>query len=177
MKKQSQQIQTRDVEGPFDHIRTCICSPLKITFSVGTSQYKVAICPLVSIEPVASDDGWTTESCYTISSGELKCEGKLQEVCNNLLWSFYYLHPSILGRNWSNFILWLTNHPINEASLSKLFVENLYSKIPNRTTGIIEQYYVLCVNLSVSVEDLNSKIGQFKIRLPQSVKIYVWSRI
>ena len=45
--KQSRQIQTRDVEGPFDHIRTCIPSPLKITFSVGTSQYKVAICPLI----------------------------------------------------------------------------------------------------------------------------------
>ena len=45
MKKQSQQIQTRDVEGPFDHIRTCVCSPLKITFSVGTLQYKVAIGP------------------------------------------------------------------------------------------------------------------------------------
>ena len=46
MKKQSRQIQTRDVEGPFDHIRTFICSPLKITFSVGTWQYKVAKCPL-----------------------------------------------------------------------------------------------------------------------------------
>ena len=46
MKKQSRQIQTRDVEGPFDHIRTYICSPLKITFSAGTSQYKVTICPL-----------------------------------------------------------------------------------------------------------------------------------
>ena len=40
------QIQTRDVEGPFDHICTCIYSPLEITFSVGTSQYKVAIGPL-----------------------------------------------------------------------------------------------------------------------------------
>ena len=37
-KKRSRQIQTRDIEGPFDHIRTCICSPLKIIFSVGTSQ-------------------------------------------------------------------------------------------------------------------------------------------
>ena len=44
-KKRSQQIQTRNIEGPFDHIRTCICSLLKITFSVGTSQYKVAIRP------------------------------------------------------------------------------------------------------------------------------------
>ena len=35
--EKSQQIQTRDVEGPFDHIRTCICSPSQITFSVGTS--------------------------------------------------------------------------------------------------------------------------------------------
>ena len=48
VKKQSQQIQTRDVEGQFDYIRTCICSPSKITFSIGTSQYKVAICPLSS---------------------------------------------------------------------------------------------------------------------------------
>ena len=47
--KQSRQIQTRDVEGPFGHIRTFICSPLKITFSVGTSQYKVAICPLLCL--------------------------------------------------------------------------------------------------------------------------------
>ena len=45
-KKQSRQIQTRDAEGLFDHIRTCIYSPLKITFSVDTSQYKVAIGPL-----------------------------------------------------------------------------------------------------------------------------------
>ena len=44
--------QSRDVEGPFDHIRTCICSPLKITFSVGTSQYKVAICPLVNPDKI-----------------------------------------------------------------------------------------------------------------------------
>ena len=43
--KTSRRIQTKDAEGPFDHIRTCIRSPLKITFSVGTSQYKVAICP------------------------------------------------------------------------------------------------------------------------------------
>ena len=42
----SREIQTRDVEGPFRHIRTCIYSPLKITSSVGTSQYKVAIGPL-----------------------------------------------------------------------------------------------------------------------------------
>ena len=39
-KKRSQQIQIRDIEGPFDHI----CSP-PIAFSVGTSQYKVAIRP------------------------------------------------------------------------------------------------------------------------------------
>ena len=44
-KQQSRQTHTRDVKGPFDHIHTCICSPLKMTFSVGTSQYKVAICP------------------------------------------------------------------------------------------------------------------------------------
>ena len=30
--KRSRQIQTRDIEGPIDHIRTCICSPLKMTF-------------------------------------------------------------------------------------------------------------------------------------------------
>ena len=30
--------ETRDIEGLFDHIRTCVCSPLKISFSVGTSQ-------------------------------------------------------------------------------------------------------------------------------------------
>ena len=45
-KKRSREIQTRDVEGPFDRIRACIHSPLRITFSVGTLQYKVATGPL-----------------------------------------------------------------------------------------------------------------------------------
>ena len=64
MKKQSRQIQTRDVEGPFDHIRTFICSPLKITFSVGTSQYKVAICPLIKSNPVESIFKFTHNANY-----------------------------------------------------------------------------------------------------------------
>ena len=44
--KRSQQVQTRNVEGPFDHICTCFCSPSKFAFSVGTSQYRFAIRPL-----------------------------------------------------------------------------------------------------------------------------------
>ena len=40
----NQQIQTKVIERPFDHIHTRVCSPSKIAF--WTLQYKVALGPL-----------------------------------------------------------------------------------------------------------------------------------
>ena len=53
-KKRSQQIQTRDVDGPFEHICACICSPSKIAFCVGKLQYVLFVMnmPFISSNEV-----------------------------------------------------------------------------------------------------------------------------
>ena len=108
MKKRSLEIQTRDVEGPFDHIRTCIHSPLKITFSVGTSQCKVAIGPCLEI--VTVNKFRTALAKLRLSSHRLEVEAgrwarpsaipfseRLCNACNKLEDEYFALEHYIFG--------------------------------------------------------------------------------